>query len=157
MRALVPLVLLSSLALPAAAQGDPLLAVRDADPMELARVADRLGDAAVLARLGEGQSRDVRLAAIRAARFIDGPELALEPLARIAAGRDPLLAPAAARAALAIAGELDLDALAQREVEPSSLSAARALFVALSRDARARADLRAAAEHVAARLEQLGA
>lgn len=157
MRALVLSLLLASFSVPASAQSDPLSAVSDADPMELARVVDRLGDDAVLARLGDAQPLEVRLAAIRAARYLREPELALEPLARIASGRDPRLAPAAMRSALTIASALDLDALSQREVEPSSLSSARTLFLELSRETSARADLRTAAEYVAARLEQLGA
>lgn len=142
---------------PASAQSDPLAAIADADPMELARVVDRLGDDAVLSRLDEARPREVRLAAMRASPFMGWPELALEPLAQIAASRDPLLAPAAASAALTIARSLEPDALRRREVDPTSLSAARGLFAALSADRSARADLRAAASMIDALLAQLGA
>ena len=141
---------------PARAQSDPLAAIADADPMELARVVDRLGDDAVLSRLDEARPREVRLAAMRASPFMGWPELALEPLAEIAASRDPLLAPAAASAALTIARSLEPDALRRREVDPASLSAARGLFAALSTEQRARADLRAVAAMIASLLEQLG-
>lgn len=143
-------------AAPASAQPDPLAAIADADPMELARVVDRLGDDAVLSRLDDARPREVRLAATRAAPFMAWPELALEPLARLAASRDPLLAPAAASAALTIARSLDPDALRRREVDPASLSAARGLFAALSTERSARADLRAAGSMIASLLEQLG-
>lgn len=138
------------------AAADPFVAVRDADPMELARAVDRHGDDAVLARLDERSPRDVRLAATRAARFMRSPELALERLARLAAGRDPILAPAAARAALFIATELDVDALASREVDPATLTQARALFAALEADETAREDLRAAAAAIVRALGELG-
>jgi hypothetical protein len=140
----------------ASAQEDPFAAITDADPMELARAVDRLGDDAVLSRLSAGP-REVRLAAMRASPFMAGPELALEPLAATAAGRDPLLAPAAASAALTILRSLDLDGLRRREVDPRSLSGARGLFEALSTDRSARADLRAAAAIVVSLLDQLGA
>jgi hypothetical protein len=156
MRASLLFVLALLAAAPASAQSDPLAAIADADPMELARVVDRLGDDAVLSRLDDARPREVRLAAMRASPFLAWPELALEPLARIAASRDPLLAPAAASAALTIARSLDPDALGRREVDPASLSAARGLFTALSIEQSARADLRAAASMVAALLEQLG-
>lgn len=157
MRALILFVLAASLARPASAQADPLVAIADADPMELARVVDRLGDDAVIERLDAARPREVRLAATRAAPFMSWPELALAQLARIAAGRDPLLAPAAAQAAVVIARGLDVDQLRRREVDPASLAAARAAFEALSRDEDARADIQAVAGMVASMLERLGA
>lgn len=154
-RVLFALALLS--AAPASAQPDPFAVITDADPMELARVVDRLGDDAVLARLSDAQPREVRLAALRASPFMRWAELALEPLARIAASRDPLLAPAAASAALTIARSLEPDSLRRREVDPASLSGARGLFTALSAERSARADLRVVASMVASLLERLGA
>lgn len=155
MRALCLALVLASVA-PARAQApDPFVAVADADPMELARVVDRLGDGAVLARLAAERAPAVRLAATRAAPFLDAPEHALEPLSRLAAGRDPRLAPAAARAALTIARALDLDALSLREFDPAALAPARERFAALAADASARADLRAVAGLIVARLSAL--
>lgn len=139
------------------AQPDPFEAVVTADPMELARVVDRLGDGAVIARLGEEKPRAVRLAAARATPFLREPERALEALAVVAAGRDPLLAPAAAHAALTITRALDPDELARREVDPASLIGARDRLAALAQDESARPDLRIAAGIARERLEALGA
>ena len=135
---------------------DPLAAVTSADPMELARVVDRLGDGAVLDRLAEDSPRTVRLSAVRAARWMTGPELALAPLAELASGRDPLLAPEAARATRVIVEGLTADGLARREVEPASLSTARRRLAALAADESARSDLRAAAMIAADVLDALG-
>ena len=135
---------------------DPFAAIDDADPMELARVVDRRGDDAVLRRLGDETPYPARLAAIRAAPFMEGPELALAPLARLAAGRHPHLAPAAARSALAIARGLDAQALARREVLPSTLAGAARGYDALAEDETARADLRVAAGIVHAQLRAAG-
>ena len=141
---------------PALAQTDPLLAVRSADPLELARAADRLGDAAVLARLVEGRPTPIRLAAIRATPWLDAPEQALAPLAAIAIGRDPDLAPAAAVSILRIARALDAQALDGRETHPSELHDARVAIQALADDATARADLRRMAELAVDALAAIG-
>jgi hypothetical protein len=135
---------------------DPFVAVRDADPMELARVVDRLGDDAVLTRLAGDSPRPVRLAAAHAAPFLREPELALAPLAELAAGRDPRLAPASAASLLTVARALDPDALARREVDVATLAPVRARLAALRDDASARRDLRVAAESADASLEALG-
>jgi hypothetical protein len=139
-----------------AQEPDPLAAVEDADPMALARVLDRLGDDAVLERLGGDAAPAARLAAIRAAPFMTGPELALEPLGALAAGRHPHLAPEASRAALAIARDLDAADLARREQPADTLAPAAAAFGALADDATARPDLRTAATQVVARLRAAG-
>lgn len=136
---------------------DPLLAAGSADPVVLGRVLDRIGDDAVLARLaGEATPSHVRLAAIHAAPAMRGPERALEALAVIAIGRDPDLAPAAARSLLAIAIALDPRALDAREVMPSELTPARARIDRLAADASARPDIRRAAAIAAEILGHLG-
>lgn len=135
---------------------DPLIAARSSDPIELARVVDRIGDEGVIARLTDETSAAVRLAAIRATRAMDAPERALVPLAVIASGRDPDLAPAAALALLAIARELDPQALDGREVMRAELVPARSALAVLAADETARADLRRAAAVVLDALAQLG-
>lgn len=143
---------------PALAQegaADPLLAVEDADPLDLARVVARLGDEAVLTRLGDPQSADVRLAAIRATPSLTAPEHALGPLAEIAAGRDPDLAPAAAMAALEIAERLSADDLVRRETERAIIDAAIEAMRAIGNDESCRRDIRRAGLLVADRLSSL--
>jgi hypothetical protein len=138
------------------ASPDPFLAVVDLDPMELARVVDRLGDDAVLARLADERPRALRSAACHAAPFMQQPELALLPLAELAAGRDPRLAPDAAAALRAVATALTPGGLARREVDPSSLAPARARLATLRADESARRDLRVVAEIADASLDALG-
>ncbi|MCZ7678953.1 MAG: hypothetical protein M5U28_09450 [Sandaracinaceae bacterium] len=75
----------------------------------------------------------------------------------VAAGRDPRLAPEAARSALAIATSLRADDLARREVDPAVLAPARASLAALAADATARSDLRVAAAMAVERLEHAAA
>jgi len=124
---------------------DALVAARSADPLTLAPIVARLGDSAVLARLAEGQPTEVQLAAIHASRTLLAPEAALGLLATHAAGRDPDLAPAAARAALDISRALDARDLDAREVAPAALDEARATLASLGADETARPDLRRAA------------
>jgi hypothetical protein len=139
-----------------AQEPDPFAAVPDADPMELARLVDRRGDDAVLARLGGDAAFAARLGAVRAAPFMTGPELALDELAALAAGRHPHLAPAAARSAALIARRLDAAQLARREQLPASLADAAEGFDALADDDAARPDLRVVASTVAAQLRAAG-
>ncbi len=134
---------------------DPLASTPNADPLELGRRAAALGDDAVLARLADGTPRTVRLAAVRAARFLRQPERALAPLGHVARGRDPDLAPAAALAILRIVGELDLPTLERRELRAEDFAAARRELAALADDGRSRADVRAAARRAASRLAAL--
>jgi hypothetical protein len=145
MRTGLGIALLAIAASGAAQDVDPLLETGTSDPLELARAVDRIGDAALLARLGEETPADVRLLAVRGAPQMHAPERALEPLARIAAGRDPDLAPAAALSASRIARALDPQALEARETLPSDLAAARTVLEALAADETARADIRRAA------------
>lgn len=149
-----------SIALPAvgqrAAAPDPLVAVADADPLELARVVERLGDDAVLARLADDQPVVTRLAAIRGTPWMRSPEAALSRLVELAGGRDSYLAPAAARAMLAITDVLTADDLALREVSPADLAPVRERLETLSRHPSARPDIRHAAGVAGAALAALG-
>lgn len=129
----------------AAQEPEALLAVHSADPLELARVVDRIGDDAVLQRLGAETPLPVRLAAVRASAWLHAPELALPALAELASGRDPDLAPAAARAVLRIAEALDRAALDAREHDGDEIERALPILSALAADGTARADLRRAA------------
>jgi hypothetical protein len=133
-----------------------LLAIADADLLELGRVVERFGDARVRALLSKPADVAPCLAAVRAAPMLRRPELALEPLVRLSEGRDSLLAPAAARAALAIAAGLDFDALSAREVSASELAPARAALLALAARQTAGADIRLAAAATAEALAASG-
>jgi hypothetical protein len=139
--------------LPAA---DRLVAVADADPLELARVVRDLGDDAVLQRLAPGQPVETRLAAIRAAPWMREPELALDVLARELSGRDPDLAPAAARSAARIAGSLDAAALLRRERDAGELKGVRELLAAVGKNQRLRQDIRQYALQAAQMLAAAG-
>jgi hypothetical protein len=134
--------------------GKALIAIVDADPLELARVVQRFGDAAILRLLAPTTAFVTRLAAVRASPWLLAPERALGALSELAAGRDPDLAPAAARAALEIAQQLDPASLARRECAPIELRDALARLQAIgARDTVAphvRADAWAAAEQLIA-------
>lgn len=139
-----------------AQEPDPLVALGSSDPIALARAVDRIGDEGVIARLTEETAADVRLAAIRACPGLREPERALEPLAAIAIGRDPDLAPAAARAILEVARELDPQELDAREVMREELVPAREAIQRIVDDETARADLRRAAGIAIEQLAHLG-
>lgn len=123
---------------------DPLRSALDADPLDLARSVDRAGDALVLRRLAHGTVAQ-KLAAVRAAPFLAAPEVALLALSALAAGRDPDLAPEAARAALTIARALTPEGLARREAELTLLVPPRDALRRLATDVSARSDVRYAA------------
>lgn len=130
-------------------------AVDDADLLDLARLADRRGDGAVLATIAdETATVRARLRAIRAASFLDAPELALEPLARVAHGRDPQLAPAAAVVVYRIADRLSAPAVEANETVASLESAAETLALVRD-DESARPDLRRLAAFAVASIEAL--
>lgn len=131
------------------ARSDSFTAIADADPMRLARIVDRLGDKAVMARLGKNNPIELRLAAVRASRWMQAPERALAILARLVGSRDSELAPAAARAAWHIASELNADVLAEREVEPEILSPVLDLFDRAADNAFLRKDIRLLAAQTA--------
>lgn len=138
---------------------DPLAAALDADPLDVARLVRRVGDALVLTRLAPSAAVTIpqRLAAMRAAPFLAAPEAALVALAALAAGRDPDLAPEAARSALTIARALSLEDLARREAELTGVVAARDALRRLAADTSARGDVRRAAAVAAGALAALSA
>ncbi|MCU0671204.1 MAG: hypothetical protein MUE69_00280 [Myxococcota bacterium] len=111
---------------------------------------------AALAAITEGEVAD-RLRAIQRTPELEVAPLALPTLSPIAAGDDPILAPAAASAAWRIARALDLDTLRAEEVDLGPVHDARAGYLALANDESARADLRQLASFVADALAQLDA
>jgi hypothetical protein len=149
---LAALALVSCIALPAAAQVDPLLRVHDGDPLLLASVVERLGDAAILDRLTDAHPLAVRTLAARATPFLHAPEQALGPLAELSASRDPDLAPTAMRALLTIARSMTRASLDAHEDDGASIEAARTALTPLVADEHARPDLRRGAEAVLAML-----
>ncbi len=146
----------AAVAQPASPAPDAWEQMGDADPLELADLAARVGDDAVLQHLSPGNPVRQRLAAVAACGFLQAPELALPALAAISAGRDPDLAPLAARQALAIAQRLAQAGLATREILPASLAPARAALGAVASSALVRSDLRVAAAQAAHLLGTLG-
>ena len=107
----------------------------------LARTAEELGDAALAARLlGPGSSVD-KLLAVRASRYARAPEALLVPLAGLACGRDPQLAPEASFALLRIAEQLRPSELAVRESLRSDLQRAREALACAEAVPAPRADL----------------
>jgi hypothetical protein len=138
------------------AAADALERVADADPIELSRAVLRLGDRSVLALLAEGQPGPARLAGIRAARWLVAPEHALPMLAELSAGRDSLLAPAAALASVRIARQLDADALSRREADATQLADALSTLRRALGTAHLRADLRMMAAETVALIEAIG-
>lgn len=138
------------------AAADALERIEDADPIELSRAVLRVGDRSVLALLAEQQPGATRLAAIRAARWLVAPEHALPMLAELTAGRDSLLAPAAALASLRIARQLDADALSRREADPAELAIALATLRLALRTPHMRSDMRMMAAEAVALIEATG-
>jgi hypothetical protein len=126
-----------------------LRAAVDADELDLAALASRIGDDDVLESLAEGKDISLRLSAVRATPYLLNAELALAPLAHMAAGRDPDLAPVAARRALRIAQALALEDLATRELSPTSLQETKRLLSAIADESSARPDVRLCAGEAA--------
>ena len=124
------------------------------DPLELERHADRVGDDAILAHLAPDADAPfaLRMGAIRAAPWLDAPERALEPLAALAAGDDPDLAPAAAFASQRIAVGLQVDDLVAREVDPSYPVGLASAWRVVADDESARPDIRRLAAATASTL-----
>lgn len=130
-------------ATPARADAQALLrAAVDADELDLAALSARIGDEPVLAALASRPEIALQLAALRAAPYLANPELALPALAEIAQGRDPDLAPAAARRAFQIAQMLELEDIAAREIEIEPLREAEQTLNQLSTSNIARVDVR---------------
>lgn len=116
----------------ASAQDAP---IATGDPLELHRHAREIGEDALLERIDAGEVQ-----AIRAAGWVDAPEVVLKRLGEIAAGDDPVRAPAAASAGARLRLDpLDVEA---REVLPDALREAREPWARLEADESARADLR---------------
>lgn len=151
----------AALALVASARAEPPQAALApgtlllANDLELAAWAQATGDEAVLKALGSADLA-TRFTAARATVWLAAPELALLPLAGVAAGRDPDLAAVAARRSLRIAQALMLRGLAVGEVLPGDLRAARAALSEVAGMARVRADIRMLAAQAAELLRALG-
>lgn len=126
-----------------AAQPDP---IEVGDPLALRRQARDLGEDALLERIDSGEVQ-----AIRAAGFVDAPEAVLKCLGEIAAGDDPVRAPAAALAGSRL--QLDPLDIESREVDGEPLREAREVWSALEADETARADLRVLAGLVRGRID----
>lgn len=124
-------------------------------PRSQAEARWRAEDAS-LAAITEGSLVE-RLRAIRHAPELAIAPLALPSLAGVAAGDDPILAPAAASAAWRIARVLELDALLAEEFDLAPLREARGAYLAIANDESARPDLRQLAGFVADALAQLDA
>lgn len=129
---------------------DPLTALLD--PLDRARAAAQLGDAQVLARLtvarGEhGAVTNVErvLAAVQSAQWLDDASRALPALLELMPGRDPDLAPAAARAVVAIARGLVQGKRVPESVDAEQLKAWTAQLAVIEQNARVRSDIRLAA------------
>ena len=116
------------------------------DPLELRRHARAIGEDGLLERIDAGEVQ-----AIRAAGFVEAPEAVLHRLGEIAAGDDPVRAPAAASAGARLSLDpLDVEA---REVLPESLRDAREPWAGLAADESAREDLRRLAGIVVGRID----
>jgi hypothetical protein len=119
-----------------------LVRALDADELELSALVARLGDDAILDALAQERDSALRLAAVRACPYLDSPELALEPLVNLAAGRDPDLAPAAARRVRAIAQALALEDGAARELSARAFHGVEQQLTQLAAAAALRPDIR---------------
>ena len=132
--------------------GALLSAVLHADELTRATLAQRLGDAAIVAALAQHEDGSARLAAVRCAPYLRHPERALAALAAIAAGRDPELAPAAARRARAIAQQLATQGAVEEDRE--GLVAVQGVLRTLSESVQAAREVRLDAGQAAFLLER---
>ena len=130
-----------------------LRAAVNADELDVAALAARLGDDPVLTSLTEGDTA-LRLAALRTTPYLVNKELALLPLVSLARGRDPDLAPAAARRVLAIAQALALEETSVRELPRADLENLRRDLSSLANSS-ARRDVRVCAGSAAQLLSTL--
>jgi hypothetical protein len=131
-----------------------LRAAADADELTLAAIAARVGDDAVLAGLDDRDAW-LRLGAIDASPYLRDPVQALSGLSAIASGRDPDLAPAAARRLLWIAQALALGDPNASELSAATLDAARAALASAAGAASARPEIRSCAARARSLLDQL--
>ena len=122
--------------------------------MKTTAVVDEASMESVIGRLAEEYTERIdagEVQAIRAAGFVDAPEVVLKRLGEIAAGDDPVRAPAAASAGARLRLDpLDVEA---REVLPEMLREAREPWAMLEDDETARADLRRLAAIVRGNLD----
>jgi hypothetical protein len=135
---------------------DPLAHADLISAIGLAHVADEVGDQMLASWLEAAQRRNQSLVAVRAAPFAFAPERLVPALARLLCGRDPVLAPEAGVACVQMAERLRPSELAAREALRADLQAAReSLRCAVESQPAVRADLRAAALLLEARLAEL--
>jgi hypothetical protein len=127
----------------------------DADALTLAGLSARIGDDAVLAALAQHDDVLLCLAALRSTPYLRSPASALPALAELAAGRDPELAPAAARRALAISQALALRHANTDELMDGAIAPIRSALAALAQAQDARRDVRVSAGQAAALLQTL--
>jgi hypothetical protein len=127
----------------------------DADELTVAALTARVGDDAVLSALGDDRDAWLRLAAIHASPYVHDPAQTLVSLSAIAGGRDPDLAPAAARRVLWIAQALALGDPSALELTPATIDPVRASLAALARADSARREIRLCAGQAQALLDQL--
>lgn len=134
---------------------DPLAQADVVSVIGLSRVADELGDATLASWLKAPARRDLALVALRAAPYAFAPERLVGHMAPLLCGRDPNLAPEAALAFAQIAEHLQPARLAAREAASYDLRQARAALACAEQSPAPRADLVAAAQLLAAALDQL--
>ena len=151
----------------AAARGDALATARALDELDLARVAEDAGDARLLAALRASlapgatvpfdapEDRQVAALAARAAAHARAPEALIVPLAKLACGRDPALAPEAAHALLLLADLLSPSQLVAREVLAQDLEQARRALDCVAQRPLPRADITIALAQLGAKLDSL--
>jgi hypothetical protein len=134
---------------------DPFAQADAIDEISLARLAEERGDAALRARLRDTTQRTATLIAVRASPHARAPEALLVALAQLACGRDPVLAPEAARALFQSTARLSSSALSGREVLRSDLASARDALACSDKKPLPRADIRSLISHVRAALDAL--
>lgn len=129
--------------------GDPL------DPIALARMAEEVGDARLGAELSRGTERARVLSAARASAYAAAPEALVAPLATLACGRDPVLAPEAAYVLGALPARFSGPDFDVREVLRADLRQAREALRCVERTPPPRADIAAQLALLAATLDAL--
>ena len=153
-------VLASSIALaqPATDAGrtSPFELAASLDALDLARAASRAGDGGIEHALSDdGADRRIQRIALESAPFAHAPIRLVSSIGRLAAGRDPDVAPAAMRVLVDIVEHSTARDLARHEVMPSDLASTRDAMRRLRRDPTGREDLRSAAARVDAMLGSL--
>ncbi|MDB4985661.1 MAG: hypothetical protein JWN04_839 [Myxococcaceae bacterium] len=154
-RSICTAALLACVGVASAGANDPFADADAIDELGVARVAEEAGDVTLRAYLLEPVPRQRALIAVRASVHARAPEALLEPLAKLACGRDPALAPEAARASYEIASRLAVDELSAREVLRGDLGAARTALQCVEEKPPPRADIVALLTQVRAALDVL--